>query len=558
MAGAGTTKQVGGLTNGGGGSGTVTQVSVASANGFSGTVANDTTTPTITIQSTGTSTRAAFANATSGLDYSSGLTLNTTTVIGMTTAGTLNLNTTGSSTITMGNSGNSVPVNIVSKVAPSVTTYTTSTTAAIENIALHTKSTSGTPGAGYGNKINFYADTNGGTDRNLGYISGRWLTATDASRVGYFEFRVANNTGVVQTVDVVPGGFNLYGTTSGVVSLKVAAAAGTWDFTLPVDNGTAGQFLQTDGNGVGSWATASGGGSQSSVVKSGIEAGLFTNTFRTVGGVATSNLIFLSGQTNVVRYNGSTWTTTAHGGAASSMGTLAVHGDVVCIAGTGTTGRRSTDGGATWGNITVGYAATNPHYMATSGNTWMYTVSNLQTTAMRSSDDGITWGNITIHGSSIGSRGVNTDGAGNWQALTASTATRYSTDDGATFAAATALSGTPKTGLYANGYFWALLDSAKQLAYTSTANGSWSYVALPGLSGTNLCNGWWYANSKMYYVDGAHTLWSCADPTQSTAVWLREGDYTPCIANAPSQAYYYNSSMYVLASDGTVYQVTKI
>ena len=87
MAGAGTTTQVGGLTNGGGGGGgTVTQVFVASANGFSGTVATDTTTPTITIQSTGTSTRAAFANATSGLDYSSGLTLNTTTVTSMTTA----------------------------------------------------------------------------------------------------------------------------------------------------------------------------------------------------------------------------------------------------------------------------------------------------------------------------------------------------------------------------------------------------------------------------------------------------------------------------------------
>lgn len=38
------------VTAGGGGSGTVTSVSVATANGFSGTVANPTTTPAITIQ----------------------------------------------------------------------------------------------------------------------------------------------------------------------------------------------------------------------------------------------------------------------------------------------------------------------------------------------------------------------------------------------------------------------------------------------------------------------------------------------------------------------------
>lgn len=51
------------------------------------------------------------------------------------------------------------------------------------------------------------------------------------------------------------------GTTSGVVSLSVADVAGTWTLKLPATAGSNGQVLQTDGAGVTSWATPSGGGS---------------------------------------------------------------------------------------------------------------------------------------------------------------------------------------------------------------------------------------------------------------------------------------------------------
>lgn len=43
------------------------------------------------------------------------------------------------------------------------------------------------------------------------------------------------------------------GATSGTVTMTVAAAAGTWTFTLPVDDGNASDFLQTNGSGVTSW-----------------------------------------------------------------------------------------------------------------------------------------------------------------------------------------------------------------------------------------------------------------------------------------------------------------
>ena len=45
------------------------------------------------------------------------------------------------------------------------------------------------------------------------------------------------------------------GNTSGTVTVQSAATAGTWTMTLPVNNGDASQFLQTDGGGITSWAT---------------------------------------------------------------------------------------------------------------------------------------------------------------------------------------------------------------------------------------------------------------------------------------------------------------
>lgn len=49
--------------------------------------------------------------------------------------------------------------------------------------------------------------------------------------------------------------FIVNGSSSGAITIQGAAAAGTWSLTLPVDDGTPNQFLQTDGNGVTSWQT---------------------------------------------------------------------------------------------------------------------------------------------------------------------------------------------------------------------------------------------------------------------------------------------------------------
>jgi hypothetical protein len=101
------------------GSGTVTSVSVVSANGFAGTVANSTTTPAITLSTSITGVLkgngTAISAATAGTDYSAGTSalgtgiLKSTTTTGALTiavAGdfpTLNQNTTGSSATVTGN-----------------------------------------------------------------------------------------------------------------------------------------------------------------------------------------------------------------------------------------------------------------------------------------------------------------------------------------------------------------------------------------------------------------------------------------------------------------------
>lgn len=59
---------------------------------------------------------------------------------------------------------------------------------------------------------------------------------------------------------VTTGSILLKGTTSGTVTLKTADAAGTYSLTLPTDDGTPNQFLQTDGSGVLTWSTPAGSG----------------------------------------------------------------------------------------------------------------------------------------------------------------------------------------------------------------------------------------------------------------------------------------------------------
>ncbi len=89
---------------------------------------------------------------------------------------------------------------------------------------------------------------------------------------------IADTTGAItgtQSVQIgvagsATGTLLMTGTTSGIVTIKTADAAGTWTMTLPTTDGDSGQFLQTNGSGVTTWASAS--------ASSAIEIGVTTIT----------------------------------------------------------------------------------------------------------------------------------------------------------------------------------------------------------------------------------------------------------------------------------------
>jgi len=87
------------------------------------------------------------------------------------------------------------------------------------------------------------AGASGGTD-NYGIVcwgaGGQWGTSGGASIYAQGRMRI-------------DGQIDTYGSTSGVVTIKPAAAAGTWTLTLPTDDGDIRKFLTTDGSGVTSW-----------------------------------------------------------------------------------------------------------------------------------------------------------------------------------------------------------------------------------------------------------------------------------------------------------------
>lgn len=135
-----------------------------------------------------------------------------------------------------------------------------------------------TGGTGSGGKINVLTlvdETMYGPNDGYVYVSGgNLILGTDGNVAGKIikfhagGFGATNEIGRLApsglTVGYQPGSVAgkvlLPGATSGTVTTTVASVAGTWTLTLPTGAGVNGQILQTDGNGITSWANAGGTG----------------------------------------------------------------------------------------------------------------------------------------------------------------------------------------------------------------------------------------------------------------------------------------------------------
>jgi hypothetical protein len=96
---------------------------------------------------------------------------------------------------------------------------------------------------------------NNGTANQLTYYAASGDTVS-----GNANATISSGALTLGVLGSVAGSLVLTGSTSGAITINTPATAGTWALTLPDNNGTNGQVLTTDGNGVTSWTNSSGSG----------------------------------------------------------------------------------------------------------------------------------------------------------------------------------------------------------------------------------------------------------------------------------------------------------
>ena len=275
---------------GGGVSGTVTTVSVASANGFSGTVSNPTTTPSISVGTSITGVLkgngSAISAATAGTDFQAPITLTTTGTSGAATfiGNTLNIPTYGGAgagtvisvaqtftggIISVGGSPVTTSGTLALTIAgtaggipyfTSGTTWASSGALSVNQLivggGIDFPPTSVTTGSGVLTALGIAVGNAGAFVVNGGALgtpsSGTVtnLTGTASININGTVGATTPNAGTFTTV-----GFK--GATSGVITLQAPSVAGFTTYTLPGSDGTSGQVLATSGSGTLSWASVS-------------------------------------------------------------------------------------------------------------------------------------------------------------------------------------------------------------------------------------------------------------------------------------------------------------
>ncbi len=274
----------------GGGSGTVTDVSVVSANGFAGSVANSTTTPAITISTT----------------------INAPVLKG---------NGTAISAATTTGSGSTVVLNNTPTLITPVIGAATGTSLTVS-------------GNLYSQAALVLEETGAGTD---------------------------------------------------TVTIQVASSiAASYTLTLPVDDGTANQFLQTDGSGVLTWATGSAG------TVTAVSIATANGFSGSSSGGATPALTIVAGAIVPTSVNGLTITTTTGTFTLTNAKTFAVAKSLT-LDGTDSTTMTFPSTSATIARTD----AANTFTGASTTSAWVMTSPTITTKISPTTDDGAPLGDTT-------------------------------------------------------------------------------------------------------------------------------------------------------------------
>lgn len=236
----------------------------------------------------------------------SGVTSDGTKFTALTAAGSISLNASGSSNtnintssstgaVNIGNSANTSGMSFITKGNFDRTQYTDT----INNFNYlgrnYLKKASGTVTAGFGIADAYYADTDTNQDRIMGGTIWEWTDATDATRSSKVSLLITKNAVPAPRFTFNQDNeFGLAGTSSGILSIKAAAATSTHTLTFPDTQGSAGTYLKNDGSGGLTWDTPSGGGGGDMVLAS-VQTVTGAKTF---GGPGAVGKFILAGSTS--------------------------------------------------------------------------------------------------------------------------------------------------------------------------------------------------------------------------------------------------------------------
>ena len=151
-------------------------------------------------------------------------------------------------------------------------------------------------------------------------VSGVDINGTNSAAITYFDASPINQQLTFRSwtaMDLGTSYLILNGATSGSINLKVPSVITTYDLTLPTTDGNSGEFLQTNGSGVTTWAVPSSG---LTVGTTTITSGTNTRVLYNNSGVVGEYLV--TGTGSVSMSASPTFTGTINAAALTMTGTL--------------------------------------------------------------------------------------------------------------------------------------------------------------------------------------------------------------------------------------------